>query len=624
MTALPPVPPRLRRSLGPGPWCDRRAWLLHWPLPRPAGGAWPAWAALEAELRAGGLRWGAADWRPPLERPDHPAGWIATLAARLLQPAAVRAATLDADPFADPQDPHDPLAPAGSNAPLASPEAPALALESLQFDLLGEALPLAADLLATLPSLQPLRPLCGDPAALLPRLRRLRELVQRCCNDGFSEALLAEADRRGLPSWLIEPDNRLYQLGNGARSRWLVASSTDADSHFGAVLSTDKSRSHRLMARLGLPVPRQVVVRGEEELAAAVARVGLPCVVKPIDQEQGRGVAVGLADLAAVGRAWQEAARYGQGVVLVEEQIEGDDHRLMVLGGRFAFAVCRQPPRIRGDGEHSVAELIEALNRDRLRRRARDGVSGPVSVDAVVRGRLATAGLSLASVLPVGQELVLRLNANVSSGGLRQDVSGRVHPATRRMVEALAATLRLDALGVDAVTPDISQPLGPGSGALIELNAMPQLLRERAGLLLDHLFPEPAAARLPAQVVVRRADDGADPALAALLERLAPPGDPRWRLAVPRAMPRSAAWLERLRPEAAACGRLTVYREASELLLDASTAAVLFLLDRRELARHGLPLADPQAIWHEPAGGPAAEPWPRLDGWLARRGRPWS
>jgi D-alanine-D-alanine ligase-like ATP-grasp enzyme len=612
VTASSAIPLRLRRTLGPGPWCERRAWLLHWPLPHPAVGPWPAWDALEVELRAGGLRWGATAWQPPLERPDHPAGWVATLAARLLQPAPIEAEILAADPFAEAGAPRPSPAPA---EPLPG-ATPALALTSRQFDLLGEALPLAADLLATLPALQPLRPLCTDPAALVPRLRRLREMVRRCCNDGFTDAVLAEAERRGLASWLIEPDNRLYQLGSGACSRWLVGSATDADSHFGTILCADKSRSHRLMRRLGIPVPRQVVVREEEELPAALARVGLPCVVKPIDQEQGRGVAVGLADLEAVRRARREAARYGE-AVLVEEQIAGCDHRLTVLGGRFRFAVRREPPRLRGDGQRSVAALIEALNADRRQRRARDGVSGPLRIDAAVEERLAAAGFRLTSVLPAGQELTLRLNANVSAGGLREDVSEQVHPATRRLVEALAATLRLDSLGVDAVVQDIREPLGPGRGALIELNAMPQLLRERAALLLDQLFADAAATRLPVQVLVRAADDGPDPALAALLERLtAAGGAPRWRLAVPRALPRTVAWLEGLQA-AAAADRLQVYGDAGELLLDASSAAVLFLIDRRELANHGLPVAEPDGLWYEPAPGGA------LDAWLARRGRPW-
>lgn len=608
LTVPPPIPPRLRRTLGPGPWCDHRAWLLHWPLPRPAAEPWPSWESLEAELERGGLRWGGvASWQPPLERSAHPAGWVATLAARLLQPARVLAQPLDADPFA-------PL------APPASPDAPPLALDSLQFDLLGEALPLAADLLATLPSLQPLRPLCRDPAGLISRLQRLREMVQRCCSDRFTEAVLAEAARRGLPSWLIEPDNRLYQIGSGARSRWLAASATDADSHFGAVLCRDKARSHRLMQRLGLPVPRQICVRGEDDLAAAVARVGLPCVVKPIDQEQGRGVAVGLADLEAVRRAWREASRYGQGGVLVEEQIAGVDHRLMVLGGCLTFAVRREPPRIRGDGRSTVATLIAALNDDRRQRHARDGVSGPLRVDAPVEERLAAAGLALESVLPAGQELVLRLNANVSTGGLRQDVSGQVHPLTRRMVEALAATLRLDALGVDVVARDIGQPLGPAVGALIELNAMPQLLSERAALLLHHLFPDPTAGHLPVRVVVRTSDDGTDPALAALLQRLAPPDDPRWVVAVPRALARTAAWLEGLRPDAVATGRLRVYGDATELLLDATIPSLLFLLDREVLSRHGLPPSAPPELWWQPGPGPC--PW--IEAWLAERGQPWS
>ncbi len=608
MTGPAPIPLRLRRTHGPGPWCAHRAWLLHWPLPRSASAAWPAWDAVAAELVAGGLRWGAsAVWVPPLARADHPAGWVAMLASRLLQPARVEAFPLEANPFAEP--------------PPASPPAaaPALALHSLQFELLGEALPLAADLLATLPCLQPLRPLGGsDPSTLLPRLRRLRELVRRCCGDGFTEAVLAEAARRGLPAWLIDPDNRIYQIGCGARGRWLAGSATDADSHFGAVLCRDKSLSHRLLRRLGLPVPRQVAVCGEDELVAAVARTGLPCVVKPIAQEQGRGVHVGLTDLAGVRRAWQEAARHGDGTVLLEEQIEGSDHRLTVLGGRFAFAVRREPPRLFGDGRRSVAELIEALNHDRQQRHARDGVSGPVVVDAAMRERLAAAGRDLASVLAVGEVLVLRRNANISTGGLREDVSERVHPATRRMVEALAATLRLEALGVDVVAGDIAAPLGPGSGAVIELNAMPQLLRERAALWLDRLLPPPATANpLPVRVVVRDADGGAEPALTALLERLLPPADPRWRLAVPRSLPRTAAWLEELLPGAAASGRLRRYADPTELLLDATLEAALFVLDRAEVDRHGLPVANPEGLWYASQTG--AAPWPRLDDWL----EPW-
>ncbi|MEB3255334.1 MAG: hypothetical protein VKJ05_02985 [Synechococcaceae cyanobacterium] len=609
MTASSPVPLRLRRSFGPGPWWPQRVWLLHWPLPRPAAGAWPPWEQLEPELQAGGLRWAqAAAWEPPLPRTDHPAAWVATLAARLLQPARVAASPLNGDPFAEP-----PLLPVPGSAatpgdPLSSPP---LALDSLAFELLGEALPLAAHLLATLPRLQPLQPAGADPASLVPRLRRLRELVQRTCGDGFSDALLAEAHRRALPVWLIEPDNRLYQLGAGARSRWLAGSATEADSHFGAVLCQDKSRSHQLMRRLGLPVPRQVCVRREQELEAALARVGLPCVVKPIAQDRGRGVAVGLADLEAVRGAWHEAARYGDGAVLLESQIAGSDHRLMVLGGRFRFAVRREPPGVCGDGRRSVAALIEALNDDRRRRRARDGVSGPLLHDAALERRLAAAGLTLASVLPAGQTLLLRRNANVSTGGLRQEVSEQVHPVTRRRVEALAATLRLDALGVDLITPDIARPLEEVGGALIELNAMPQLLRTRAPELLDHLFPPQHDPHLPVRLVVRSADDGPDADLAALLEQLAPPGALCWWLAVPRRMARSLAWLgglplaERLRP----------YEDPGELLLDASVEAVLFLLDRLEVARHGLPVSRWQGLWR--AQGAEAEPWPDLDAWLA-------
>jgi hypothetical protein len=83
-------------------------------------------------------------------------------------------------------------------------------------------------------------------------------------------------------------------------------------------------------------------------------------VVKPTRGEQGKGITVGVtADngpdelAAAVARA---RAQYPE--VLIEQRVDGDDLRLVVIDGRVVAAALRVPPEIIGTGEHTVRDLI--------------------------------------------------------------------------------------------------------------------------------------------------------------------------------------------------------------------------------------------------------------------------
>jgi len=100
----------------------------------------------------------------------------------------------------------------------------------------------------------------------------------------------------------------------------------------GSALSMDKVRSKRVWQALGLPTPAFAVLRVGEDVARAVAEIGLPVVVKPSRE----GSSVGItrvreaADLAA---AVELAARY-DGELLIERLIEGDELTVGVLGAQ--------------------------------------------------------------------------------------------------------------------------------------------------------------------------------------------------------------------------------------------------------------------------------------------------
>src|SRR3546814_4571108 len=65
-------------------------------------------------------------------------------------------------------------------------------------------------------------------------------------------------------------------------------------------------------------------------------------------------------------QAFERGLQAGEPVV-VEAFIPGEDHRLLVVGGKLVAAARRIPASVIGDGRHSVRELVDLANRDSRR-----------------------------------------------------------------------------------------------------------------------------------------------------------------------------------------------------------------------------------------------------------------
>ena len=106
----------------------------------------------------------------------------------------------------------------------------------------------------------------------------------------------------------------------------------------GSLLAMDKDISKRLFRDAGVPTPDwelfDLRIGNREEL---ITRVGLPCVVKPIDC--GSSVGVSMADTREeLDAALAEAARWGQFAV-VEKKIVGRELTVGILCGKTLPAV---------------------------------------------------------------------------------------------------------------------------------------------------------------------------------------------------------------------------------------------------------------------------------------------
>jgi GNAT-family acetyltransferase (TIGR03103 family) len=293
----------------------------------------------------------------------------------------------------------------------------------------------------------------------------------------YARIIVDEALRRGIEVQVDDSEAGLFTLSQGGRRIRCRESLTDLTSAVSMTLCQDKRLTHRALARAGLRLPAQRLAGNAEENAAFLAEHG-SLVVKPVDGEQGQGVAVDLRSPAEVQAAIERAQPFDSRVLL-ESFHPGLDLRILVIGFEVVAAAIRRPAEVIGDGRHSIGELIDAQSR--RRQAATDGESR-IPKDAETLRTLHAAGVDYGSVLPQGQRLAVRRTANLHTGGSLEDVTEILHSTLADAAVKAARALDIPVVGLDLLVPAADQ----ADYVFIEAN-------ERAGLA-NHQ-PQPTAER---------------------------------------------------------------------------------------------------------------------------------
>ncbi|UBM11698.1 cyanophycin synthetase [Cupriavidus metallidurans] len=322
----------------------------------------------------------------------------------------------------------------------------------------------------------------------------LRRLVDEHCLGPSTACIVDAADDRDIPSIRLS-DGNLVQLGYGARQRRIWTAETDRTSAIGESISRDKDLTKSLLESCGVPVPEGRMVESAEDAWDAAEDIGVPVVVKPYDGNHGRGVFTNLMTREEVETAYAVAIEEGSGVI-VERFVPGNEHRLLVVGGRVVAVAMGETASVVGDGKSTIDELIDLqINSDPRRGSTEDHPLNRVRLDSAARLELKRQGYADGSAVPPeGRTVLIQRNGNVAF-----DVTDRVHPSVAAHASLAARVVGLDIAGVDLVAQDISRPLAEQRGAIVEVNAGPGLLmhikpaegepRPVGRAIVDHLFP---------------------------------------------------------------------------------------------------------------------------------------
>jgi cyanophycin synthetase len=347
--------------------------------------------------------------------------------------------------------------------------------------------------------------LVGQSVALNEIWERAAKQLARTQLGPSTQAIVDAALERNIPVRRLSHGS-LVQLGHGCHRKLVEATITENTSAVAVDIACDKELTKSLLGAAGIPVPNGETAETAEEAIEVFRRVGSPVVVKPFNGNQGRGVSLNLSSEEEVLEAYEIATEHSSKVI-VERYIEGRNLRILVVEGKYVAASERIPARVCGDGVRTVQQLIDQANRSPLRGFGHEKPLTQIVVDPVVTHTLRKGDLSLEHVPTAGQNVTLRNNANLSTGGEAIDVTDDIHESYRHIAERTARIIGLDVCGIDMVITSIHDPYDHENCSVIEVNAAPGIrMHEHPSYgvsrnvgedIVNSLYPNGSNGRIP-------------------------------------------------------------------------------------------------------------------------------
>jgi D-alanine-D-alanine ligase-like ATP-grasp enzyme len=217
-----------------------------------------------------------------------------------------------------------------------------------------------------------------------------------------------------------------------------------------------------------LPIAKR---RGMDQALTYANQLGYPVFIKPNQKSQGELVCKAYNDQDLLTFAKQIFAV--DTVLLIEKTCVGRDYRVVVLDGQMISAYERRPLAITGDDNATIQEL---LSQQKFALPEQNRPNSEIALDDPrIAVKLRELNLKQTDVLPMGVQVNLLDNANLSTGGTSVDVTEQIHESFKLIAANAARTIGLRLAGVDMMTPDICTPANQQSWVIIELNGSPGL-----------------------------------------------------------------------------------------------------------------------------------------------------
>lgn len=198
-------------------------------------------------------------------------------------------------------------------------------------------------------------------------------------------------------------------------------------------------------------------------------------VLKPTSMSMSLGTYLNV-NVSNLEQSWkgsfevQNKYKVEQPAVLIQEQIQGLELRILVVEGEVGSAIFRAPGYVKGDGKSSIKQLIQAKNKEREKHNYLK--RNPLVINDNLVNELVSKNLDLSSVLDQDEYCILYSQSNIATGREMYEVSKYLdNNIFKQALDAVTAIPGVHTAGVDIFVED----LNASEGTIIEVNLNPAL-----------------------------------------------------------------------------------------------------------------------------------------------------
>lgn len=294
-----------------------------------------------------------------------------------------------------------------------------------------------------------------------------------------TQNLLFDAIQKGIETEVLDRQDQFVKLQHGTHQELVKnGNMTSKDTYIAPLLMANKTVTKTVLARAGFRVPEGETFGSIELAKKAYPRFAQKAfVIKPKSTNFGLGItifkgATSINDFnAGLTLAFSEDSE-----VIIEEFMPGTEYRFFVIDQKVQAVLLRIPANVTGDGERTIADLVAEKNADPLRGNNHRSPLEKIQLGEIEKLMLKGQGLQVDSVPEEGQQVFLRENSNVSTGGDSIDVTDETHESYKQLAIDAVAALGAAISGIDLIIPDIHKPYETKADyGIIEANFNPMM-----------------------------------------------------------------------------------------------------------------------------------------------------
>ncbi|MCL1949545.1 MAG: bifunctional glutamate--cysteine ligase GshA/glutathione synthetase GshB [Turicibacter sp.] len=291
-----------------------------------------------------------------------------------------------------------------------------------------------------------------------------------------TQLLISEAIKQGIRIDILDRDDNFLKLEkDGFVQLVKQATKTALDNYITVLAMENKEVTKRILETQGLPVPKGINFTDQQDAIMAYSEFsGKSVVIKPKSTNYGWGITIftPLKDPAEFETALKHAFSYDSSVI-VEEFQPGQEYRFLVVEQELVAVLKRVPANIIGDGIHTIQELVDEKNKDVLRGTHHQKPLEKIEIDDPTLLFLHAQNLTPGSIPRKGEQIFLRKNSNISTGGDSVDVTDETPEYFKQLAIDAVQKFGARICGLDMIIEDITDPTSTLS--IIELNFNPAI-----------------------------------------------------------------------------------------------------------------------------------------------------